>query len=85
MKKIAILSVLSIGLFSCASYTEDQGAAAADFCDCMENGASGDFDIDFYECTVEQDENYDNEIFADEGYALALDETCPDISSQISE
>lgn len=85
MKKLAIVSILSIGMFSCASYTEEQGSAASDFCECMENGASGDFDIDFYECTVQQNENYDNEIFADEGYALALDEACPDIAGQISE
>ena len=85
MKKIAILSVLSIGLISCANYTEDQGNAATDFCECMENGSSGDFDIDFYECTVQQNENYDNEIFTDEGYSLALDEKCPDIASEITE
>jgi len=84
-KKIAILTVLAIGMFSCASYTEDQGKAAESFCECMENGESGDFDIDFLECTLAQNEEYDNELFADEGYGLALDEKCPNIAAKITE
>ena len=85
VNKIAIVTVLALGLFSCSSYTEEQGEAADSFCECMESGASGDFDIDFFECTLEQNENYDNEIFADEGYGLALDEKCPDIAAKITE
>lgn len=85
MKKIAIFSIISIGIFSCASYTEDQGKAAEEFCECMDKQTIGDFDIDFFECSMSQNENYDNEIFADEGYALALDDKCPDIASEITE
>tara|TARA_R110002096_G_scaffold425989_1_gene635181 strand:+ start:172 stop:435 length:264 start_codon:yes stop_codon:yes gene_type:complete len=84
-KKTAILAVVSIGMFSCASYTEDQGKAAEDFCECMGKAESGDFDIDFFECTMAQNEAYDNELFADEGYGLALDEKCPDIAAKITE
>ena len=85
MKKIAIFLMISIGVFSCASYSEDQGKAAEEFCECMDKSTVGDFDIDFFECSMEQNENYDNEIFADEGYALALDDKCPDVSAQITE
>lgn len=85
MKKIAILSILSIGLFSCASYTEDQGKAALEICDCMEKAVVGDFDIDYYECDNEVKENYDGEVFADEGYVLALEDKCPEVAGQITE
>ncbi len=80
-----MLSVLSIGLFSCASYTEDQENAATDICECINKAVVGDFDIDYYECDVEVKENYDGEVFSDEGYVLALEDKCPDIASKITE
>lgn len=85
MKKIGVLSFLALGIMSCSSYTEDQGKAAQDFCDCMAKETVGDFSIDFYECDLEVRANHDNLIFADEGYSLALDEKCPDIAAQITE
>lgn len=72
-------------LAACGGYTEDQGKAADQFCECMENGAFGDFDIDFAECTISTQAEYGGEIMADEGWALALEEKCPDVAGKIVE
>lgn len=84
MKKIFI-PILSIGILaSCGGYSEEQGKAAEDFCKCMENGETGDFDIDYAICENEIINNHNPEVMADEGYSEALKEKCPDVSSKIT-
>lgn len=80
-----IIIATGLLLASCGGYTEDQEKAAGDFCECMEKETHGDFDIDFYECDLELLSNYDAVTFADEGWSLALEETCPSIAGQISD
>ena len=72
-------------LASCGGYSEEQGKAADDLCSCMENGETGDFDIDYSLCDMEINEKYDPEIFGDEGYTQALEEKCPDVASKFTE
>lgn len=81
--KYLLLAGISTILMSCGGYTEEQGKAAEEFCDCMDK--EGDFDILFYECDLELMESYDNEMFADEGWALALEEKCPTIAGEIAD
>lgn len=86
MKKITFLSAsaLTLILSSCgASYTEEQGKAANEFCNCMDEAAVGDFDIDYFECDTKVKENFDGEVFTDEGYVTALKEKCPETASKI--
>lgn len=83
MKKLIYISTATLLLGSCASYTEDQGKAADEFCTCME--AEGDFDIKFYECEIALHGTYDMATFADEGWGLALEEKCPSVAGEISE
>lgn len=82
-----IITIFSIGLLltSCGGYTDDQANAAEEFCDCMDKDEFGDFDINFYECDVQLLEKFAPETFADEGWSLALEETCPSVAGQISE
>jgi len=80
-----MFGVLFIGLVSCGGYTEDQGKAAVDFCECMKNGETGDFDIDYSICEIEVNNNYEPEVFGDEGYTEALEEKCPDVASKFTE
>lgn len=84
IKKITILSAFAFAIASCGgSYTEDQGKAADQMCDCMEAEAIGDFDIDYYECDNAVKSDFDGDVFADEGYFGAIEEKCPDIASKI--
>lgn len=85
MKKGIFIIASGLLLASCGGYTEDQGKAADEFCECMEKETHGDFDIDFYECDLELIGKYDAITFADEGWSLALEESCPSIAGQISE
>lgn len=85
MKRVFITLSIGLLLASCGGYTEDQASAATEFCDCMEKDEFGDFDINFYECDLVIMEKYSPETFADEGWSLALEETCPDVAGQISE
>ena len=81
--KFLLLGVAGLFLASCGGYTEDQSKAADEFCSCMEG--EGDFDIMFYECDLQLLQNYDPNTFADEGWALALEEKCPSVAGQLSE
>ena len=84
IKRITILSAFGLMLVSCGgSYTVDQGKAADQMCECMEAEAIGDFDIDYYECDNAVKSDFDGDVFADEGYLIALEEKCPDIASKI--
>lgn len=85
MKKIIIGSIILAGLTSCGGYTEEQGNAATDFCECMEKDEFGEFDINFYECEVKINSEYGSEISGDEGYTEALEEKCPDIASEFTD
>jgi hypothetical protein len=85
MKKVFTVFATGLLLASCGGYTEDQSKAAEEFCGCMEKDEFGDFDINFYECDLAIMEKYSPETFADEGWSLALEETCPSIAGQISE
>lgn len=85
MKKYLIILSTGLILASCGGYSEEQGKAAKEFCSCMEEGAHGDFDIDFFECDMKVNQNYSGETFADEGWSEALDATCPEISGKISD
>lgn len=85
MKKGTFIIAAGLLLASCGGYTEDQGKAAEEFCGCMEKETFGDFDIDFYECDLQLMEKYDAITFADEGWGLALEETCPSIAGQIAD
>lgn len=82
MKPVYFVAALSL-MTSCASYTEDQGKAADEFCTCMEK--EGDFDINFYECDLEIMTKYNPETFADEGWSLALEEKCPTVAGKIAD
>lgn len=83
MKKIVFFALTAIALSSCASYTEDQGKAADEFCTCMDK--EGDFEILFFECDQQLMGKYSLETFADEGWSLALEEKCPSVAGQIAE
>jgi hypothetical protein len=83
MKRIIYFATALLLMSSCASYTEDQGKAADEFCTCMEK--EGDFDILFYECDMELMSKYKPETFADEGWGLALEEKCPSVAGKISD
>lgn len=72
-------------LASCGGYTDDQANAADEFCNCMDNASSGDFDIDFFECDVMINEKYPGETFSDDGWSLALEETCPSVAGKIAD
>lgn len=85
MKKILFAACGAMLLASCGGYSEDQGKAATDFCDCMEADAHGDFDINYFECDLELQSKYDNETFADEGWTEALDEKCPDVAAKMTD
>jgi len=82
MKKIFFTLSSAVILASCASYTDDQGKAADEFCTCMDK--EGDFDIKFFECDLEIMAKYNPETFADEGWGLALEEKCPAVASELS-
>ncbi|MCH2235186.1 MAG: hypothetical protein MK078_13125 [Crocinitomicaceae bacterium] len=89
--KFLLLGVAGLFLASCGGYTEDQSKAADEFCACMENikpvtgDEEMDFDITFAECDLKLMQNYDNTTFADEGWALALEEKCPFIAGELAE
>jgi hypothetical protein len=85
MKKASIIFATALLLASCGGYSEDQEKAADEFCACMEAETYGDFDIDFYECDVMINSNYPGETFSDDGWSLALEETCPTIAGKIAE
>lgn len=85
MKKGIIVFTTALLLSSCGGFSEDQAKAATEFCDCMDEEVYGDFDIDFYECDVKINENYPGETFSDDGWSLALEETCPSVAGKISE
>ena len=85
MKKGILGIVLFAGLTSCGGFTEEQGNAAVDFCECMEKDAYGDFDINYFECDMEINNAYEPAVFGDEGYTDALEEKCPDVASQFTE
>lgn len=83
MKLPLFFAATVLFLSSCASYTDEQGKAADDFCECMDK--DGDFDILYYECEVANLEKYSPETFADEGWALALEEKCPAVAGKIAD
>lgn len=82
MKKVFFSVSTLIALASCGGYTDDQSKAADEFCTCMDK--EGDFDILFYECDLELMTKYNPETFADDGWALALEEKCPSVAGQIA-
>lgn len=71
--------------FSCGGYTKEQEKAAATFCGCMEKNLHDDFDINFYECDATLRAAHPDASLTDEGWALALEETCPSIAGKIAE
>lgn len=83
MKTIIYFASVLVLLSSCASYTDDQAKAADEFCTCMDK--EGDFDIIWLECDYEIMSKYNPETFADDGWALALEEKCPSVAGKISE
>lgn len=83
MKAIFYFASALVLMSSCASYTEDQGKAADEFCTCMDK--EGDFDIMWLECDSEIMSKYNPETFADEGWALALEEKCPSVAGKIAD
>ena len=93
MKRIAgiTLVVSAFTITSCGGYSEEQAAAADDFCSCMENGSAAtgdedmDFAINFAECDIKINEDHGGEVMADDGWALALEEKCPDIAGKIAD
>jgi len=84
MKKGLMIITTGLVLASCGGYSDEQGKAANDFCDCMDKDAFGDFDINYFECDVELNNNYDGEVFADEGWTEALEEKCPDVAGKMT-
>jgi hypothetical protein len=83
MKPIFYLVSAALLMGSCASYTEDQAKAADEFCTCMDK--EGDFDIMWLECDMEIMTKYNPETFADDGWALALEEKCPSVAGKIAD
>lgn len=83
MKTIIYVATAVLLMSSCASYTEDQEKAANEFCDCMDK--EGEFDYIWLECDLEIMTKYKPETFADEGWALALEEKCPSVAGKISD
>lgn len=81
MKKLLFLPLAGLLITGCASFTPEQQEAAEFVCDCMdkdENGI-GDPDMLYFICYEEQaKQQFDKSVFADEGYANALFEICPD-------
>ncbi|OIQ34195.1 MAG: hypothetical protein BM555_04435 [Crocinitomix sp. MedPE-SWsnd] len=84
MKKGLMIIATGLVLASCGGYSDEQGKAANDFCDCMDKDAFGDFDINYFECDVELNNSYDGEVFADEGWTEALEEKCPDVAGKMT-
>jgi hypothetical protein len=81
MKKILLLPFVSLLLVRCSNYTADQENAAKFVCDCMERDLNGieDTGILYYVCFEEQaKQQFDSSVFADNGYANALNEICPE-------
>lgn len=81
MKKLLLIPFAGILISSCANYTSDQEAAAKFVCDCMEKDENeiGDPEILYHICFEEQaKQQFDKSVFADEGYANAIFEICPE-------
>ncbi len=81
MKKVLFLMLTVFIISSCSNYTSDQEAAAKFVCECMEKDENeiGDPEMLYYICYEEQaKQEFDKSVFADEGYANALYEICPD-------
>lgn len=85
LKKGLIFSSAILLLTACGGYTDDQANAATQFCDCMEADTYGDFDINWLECDMEIMSEYPQETFSDDGWSLALEETCPSVAGEIAE
>lgn len=83
MSKYLLVFGLGLILTSCGGYTDEQSKAADEFCGCMEK--EGDFDILWLECDMEISSKYNKEIFADEGWSLALEEKCPSVAGKIAD
>ncbi|WP_027421220.1 hypothetical protein [Crocinitomix catalasitica] len=85
MKKYVLVFALGAMFTSCSSYTADQGKAAQDMCDCMENDEYDDFDINWAECDLALKESYDAEVTADEGWIAAITDKCPTVAKNITQ
>ncbi|MFK8046469.1 MAG: hypothetical protein AB8B72_13315 [Crocinitomicaceae bacterium] len=81
MKRTFLLPLLALSIVSCSNFTDEQAAAAQFVCECIDKDENeiGDPGILYHICFEEQaKEKFDKSIFADEGYANALFETCPE-------
>lgn len=83
-KSILFIGVLMLVVSSCSNYSKEQGDAAQAMCDCMSKDEA-DKDMLYFMCEEELNQNFDKTIFADEGYAAALKEKCPDNEVLVSE
>ncbi|MDA7803213.1 hypothetical protein N8987_01380 [Crocinitomix sp.] len=80
MKKTLIGFGIVALMASCGGYSETQGEAAVEMCECMAQDAYGDYDINYYECDVQLHEKYDPEVFEEGSWPEALEEKCPDLN-----
>lgn len=85
MKRAFFFGATLIFLASCGGASEEQTAAAKSLCDCMNEAAMGDFDIDYYECDLKVREEFSGEVIADDGFTTALEEECPDVAAKLTE
>ena len=85
MKKIFLGLGFAMVLASCGGFSEEQGKAADDMCECMENDSYGDFNINWFECDAQLRAAYGTETFEEGSWIEALEEKCPDVAAKIEE
>ena len=74
-----------LALASCGGFTEEQGKAAGEMCDCMDADTHGDFDINYFECDTEMKGKYGTEVFEEGSWVEALEEKCPDLAAKLED
>ena len=82
-KNTFLILGLATGMASCGGFTEDQGKAADELCDCMEKDEFGDFDINYFECDTKLKASYGMEVFEEGSWVEALEEKCPDVAAKL--
>lgn len=89
IKRVTIVSIVVLGLTACGGYSEEQGKAADQFCECMDaelpEGDDMAQDILWMECEAQLMEDHGGEVMADEGFSSALEEKCASVAALIQE
>ena len=85
MKKVVLAVSITMVLVSCGGFSEEQGKAAQELCDCIDADPYGNYDINYFECNTQLQEKYGTETFEEGSWAEALEENCTTVSEKIEE